>query len=363
MRSPESMTTTRPLVSVGLMTYNQRRWIDRCIEGIRRQDTSFKLEVVIGDDGSDDGTTDICRRFADDHPAALTVRHIVRDRNAPDRAKYSKEYMHNLTTTQSECSGKYVAILEGDDFWRDPQKLQTQVDFLEAHPEYSMCIHNAAVARADRVMEELWVCPERFPEYAQDTDYTVLDWPRVLVPTCSFVLRREVMTKMLGTPLRFGNCLDIPVLHVAQTLGKIRFMHKAMACYRVHVHGQWNGAGAVDRYTQMLELTSNLLQYTAEASDDVRRWLQVLFDYNYARVAALSASAEEFNNLLAHMGLKDGREKFHSNIWLAQSAADLILDERERNERLLSSKSYKLGSRVVNAARKMLSLLPGAHRS
>ena len=56
-------------------------------------------------------------------------------------------------------------------------------------------------------------------------------------------------------------------------------------------------------------------------------------------------------------------EKFHSNIWLVQSAADLILDEKERNERLLSSKSYKPGSRVVNATRKMLSLLTGAHRA
>lgn len=118
-----------PLVSIRTSTYNQEKYIRQCIEGILMQKTDFPFEYIIGEDCSTDGTRDIVYEYARQYPNLIRV--VTDDVNVGMRA--------NGLRCIERCRGKYMAICEGDDWWTDPYKLQKQVDFLEAHPEYLMC--------------------------------------------------------------------------------------------------------------------------------------------------------------------------------------------------------------------------------
>ena len=118
-----------------MIAYNQEDFISEAIESILSQKTDFPVEIVIGDDNSKDRTGEICESFAARFPEKIRYRR--RDPNLG--------MMPNFIKTLGECGGKYVAVCEGDDFWTDETKLQRQVDFMEAHPDASLCCHNHSI--------------------------------------------------------------------------------------------------------------------------------------------------------------------------------------------------------------------------
>lgn len=119
------------LVTVICPTYNHERYIRECLEGIVMQQTTFRFEAVVHDDASTDGTPAIIREYAEKYPDI--IKPVFQPSNLYSRWDGSLERSLN-----SCMKGKYVASCEGDDYWIDPLKLQKQVDFLEAHPDYSM---------------------------------------------------------------------------------------------------------------------------------------------------------------------------------------------------------------------------------
>jgi|GEM_PF-2387292 len=132
--SPIPDPETRPLVSVRIITYNQKEYIAKALDSVLSQEAAFSFEICIGEDGSDDGTAEICEEYAAKYPEIIRLFH--RDRQDPGRNKYRLPRMHNFVETLRACRGKYIALLDGDDYWTDPLKLQKQVDFLEMNPEF-----------------------------------------------------------------------------------------------------------------------------------------------------------------------------------------------------------------------------------
>lgn len=128
-----------PLLSVILITYNHISYIEKSILGILSQRTTFPFEIIIGDDDSSDGTREICKQFARQHPDKIRLVQHHRANNIKIMGKPCGIYQiaYNLLAAR----GKYLAICSGDDYWTDPMKLQKQVDFLEKNPEYSLCFH------------------------------------------------------------------------------------------------------------------------------------------------------------------------------------------------------------------------------
>lgn len=121
-----------PLVSVHMITYNHRPYIERSINGVLEQKTDFPIELVIGEDCSTDGTREVVQQYAERHPDV--IRTVMRDANVGVKA--------NSRSVYAATRGKYIAYCEGDDYWHDPDKLQIQVDFLEANPDYVMVYTN-----------------------------------------------------------------------------------------------------------------------------------------------------------------------------------------------------------------------------
>lgn len=121
------------LVSVAVITYNMEKYLPTLLESILKQKVNFKYEIIIDDDCSPDDSRKIIKKYAEQYPDI--VKPIYRDTNVGG----SK----NMYGVLKKCEGKYIAILEGDDFWEAEDKLQYQVDFLEKHEEYiGMCCNS-----------------------------------------------------------------------------------------------------------------------------------------------------------------------------------------------------------------------------
>ncbi len=124
-----------PLLSVIVITYNQENYIEQCIQSILDQKTNFPFEIILGDDASSDNTRNICHALQKKNPEKIRLflhhsENKIKDKLGNPTGKF------NLMYSISKCEGKYIAICEGDDYWKDPLKLQKQVDFLENNFEY-----------------------------------------------------------------------------------------------------------------------------------------------------------------------------------------------------------------------------------
>lgn len=127
---------TRPLmVSIRCTVYNHERYLRDCLNGFVMQKTNFRFEAIVHDDASTDGSAAIIREYAEKYPEI--IKPIYETEN-----QYSKHDDSLRRIMNEHTHGKYIAFCEGDDYWTDPLKLQKQVDFLEANPDYGACYTN-----------------------------------------------------------------------------------------------------------------------------------------------------------------------------------------------------------------------------
>jgi len=123
------------LVSIVCLAYNQELYIREALDGMLMQKTGFPFEIIIHDDASTDKTADIIREYARRYPRI--IRTIFQTEN-----QFRSTGKYPIMHAYAAARGRYVAECDGDDFWTDPLKLQKQVDFLEANPDYVMCHHD-----------------------------------------------------------------------------------------------------------------------------------------------------------------------------------------------------------------------------
>lgn len=205
-----------PLVSVRTSTYNHGPYIRQCIEGVLMQKTNFQFEYIIGEDFSTDETREIVFEYAKKYPDKIRV--VTADYNVGSKA--------NGRRCIRKCRGKYMAICEGDDYWTDPYKLQKQVDFLEANPEYGL-----VWGRAQIYNENLGV-------FTGETGSGLLSFDELIVkntiPTLTVLIRNECREGyyeyVLGNNWKMG---DYPLWLYIASKSKIHFMDETFAVYRV----------------------------------------------------------------------------------------------------------------------------------
>ena len=125
-----------PLLTIRCLVYNHEPYLRQCLDGFVMQQTNFPFEAIVHDDASTDGSAAIIREYAEKYPDI--IKPIYETEN-----QYSKHdgSLRRIMDAAMHPNSKYVASCEGDDYWTDPHKLQLQVDFLEAHPDYYMTCH------------------------------------------------------------------------------------------------------------------------------------------------------------------------------------------------------------------------------
>ncbi len=126
-------------VNVVVVTYNQAEFIGKCLDSVLNQETSYDYQVVLVDDGSSDGTLEICHNYAKLNPAKIKL--ISHGINRGLSAAYSTAFMN--------CDGDFISICEGDDWWISTTKVQRQADFLVENAQYQ-AVHTATVLGSDR---------------------------------------------------------------------------------------------------------------------------------------------------------------------------------------------------------------------
>lgn len=227
-----------PRLSVVCLAYNAAPYIRQALDGFLMQKTRFPFEVLIHDDASTDGTADIIREYAERFPDI--VRPVFQREN-----QFSKGVAASSAFLWPLIRGKYVAMCEGDDYWTDPLKLQKQVDWLDAHPDSSVCFHPVVVHFEDGSHKDsAYPMPKDCPD-----GFTFEGLLRHnFIQTNSVVFRWKLKGREDEVPTDitprdwFTN-----LLHAEK--GPIGFIPEAMGVYRRHQGGVWwNSPDAPDAF-------------------------------------------------------------------------------------------------------------------
>lgn len=216
-------------VSVCMITYNHAEFIAQAIDSVLAQKTTFSMELVIGEDSSKDQTADIVRKYQGKADIRFRARF-----NSPNLGMN-----RNFAATLSECSGEYIALLEGDDYWTDELKLQRQVDFLDTHREFSICYHPVHVLRNGRLERD--DLTRDVPEVTSIRELAEGNF----MHTCSVLFRRGLYGDL---PQSFYSAtVGDYFLHMLNARrGPIKRLPQKMAVYRIHQGGVWSSQENVD---------------------------------------------------------------------------------------------------------------------
>lgn len=170
-------TSDSPVVSIAMLAYKHSMFIEEAIESVLKQKVNFPIQLVIAEDYSPDNTRDIVLAYQKKYPGSIKL--LLQDKNVGAKQN-NADLLVNL-------DGKYVAALEGDDFWIDENKLQKQVDFLDQNADCSMVFHNAVIRDEHSKQERLF---NTIPTgYYNGNDF-LKNW---IVPTASVIVRKEVI--------------------------------------------------------------------------------------------------------------------------------------------------------------------------
>jgi len=225
-------------VSVCIVTYNHEKFIAKALDGVLMQRTGFDFEIVVGEDCSTDNTRAILMEYQNRHPAMFRL--LLNEKNLGAHK--------NIEAAMRACRGEYVAVLDGDDYWTSPDKLQKQVDFLDRHPECPACFHDALIIHADGSREPTAYRP-RQKAFCTVEDLLLDNF----IPTSSEMFRRclfDSLPDWIGK-LKMG---DWPA-HILEALhGPIGYIDETMGVYRVHHGGVWSTKQWQDHALAIIEL-------------------------------------------------------------------------------------------------------------
>jgi glycosyltransferase involved in cell wall biosynthesis len=213
------------ILSICLITYNQANYIKQSIESILIQKTSFDWKLIIADDFSTDGTREILLEYKERFPES--IRLILQKENVGP----ARNFIDLITKPES----KYIAYLEGDDYWTSPFKLQKQVDFLESNTGVFGCFHDVVVVdENNNLIKNNYYQPTK--EIFNQVDSLTYGSAYC---TGSLMFRSSVLKNI---PKWFLNSpSDYAVDLLITEFGLIAHINENLGAYRIHKDGTWQG--------------------------------------------------------------------------------------------------------------------------
>lgn len=278
---------TNVKVSIDCITYNHEPYIADAIESFLMQKTDFEFEILIHDDASTDATAEIIRSYEKKHPEL--IKPIYQTEN-----QYSKGATLGRFN-EERAKGKYLAVCEGDDYWTDPYKLQKQIDYMEAHPECSMCVH--AADRVSAVSKKAISSVRPANENRKLTVEEIIEGGGGFIATNSIVFVKDKISDYpafyLNSPIG-----DYPLVIHAALQGIVYYMDDNMSAYRVGVSGSWT-----QKEFSQIDKKIKHMKAMGEMLDGVNRFT----GFAYNQVIQKTKKKEEFYLLLESGRIKEAK--------------------------------------------------------
>ncbi len=289
-------------VAIFMVTYNHEKFISEAIKNIVTQKTNFQYKLFIGDDCSTDKTLEICKRYQNKHVDKIDIVSYPSNIGATQNALNVYERCFN-------SGAKYVAMCEGDDYWCDENKLQKQIDFLEANTEYTICFHRVYEKTND--IKEV----SNLNLSTNEETYSILDLAeKNFIHTPSVVFVNNLFKKFPHWYTQI-TAADY-VLHMLNGRhGKIKYLPDIMAVYRQHQESFWSSLELIKRLRNWIEVLVRLIQEFNEEKN-VKKLLEQQLSKIYFQYMNECNRQKAFNNLLETNELLFTQTSFFSKWWL-----------------------------------------------
>ncbi len=281
------MDKQQVLVSVYCLAYNHEMYIRDALEGFVKQKTTFRYEVIVHDDASEDKTPNIIKEYAEKYPDIFNI--ILQKEN-----KYSQGIGIGKNYIYPQIRGKYVAVCEGDDFWCDENKLQKQVDFLEKNLNYSACTHATLYVNCKTNKKYINHKEKRDCECNIED---ILKWKNKAFHTSSVMFRSEYF--FYPEQFSINKVGDYPRAIFLALKGKIYFYKDVMSVYRMYTNESWSSIyenGIPDKIEelnmQVIRMLENVDLYTN------KRYYQIIEQTKKQRMYEIKLAQREFSILV-----------------------------------------------------------------
>ncbi|QBG45944.1 glycosyltransferase [Verrucomicrobia bacterium S94] len=306
--------TDKPEVSVSVITYNNGPYIRECLDSILAQETDFPYEICLGEDGSTDGTREICIQYAKEYPGK--IRLFLRTQQDAGRERFRSQGVYNYIETTRECSGKYVAFCDGDDAWICKHKLQKQVDLMKADPGISL-VHSDFDKSNEVTGKQIHGFNAKRgikPCVEQEEDRIIIDLLlcRYAIAASSVMARTSDVLDIFNTNEELF--LSYP-MGDTQTWcellrrGRFHYMDDALALYRITRESTSNSLSALRKF-EFVNKTADLGLKLIGRYNLPNRELIAYKVKNSNRYAMLSGNIHELEKLYAaHQSAFEGIEK------------------------------------------------------
>ena len=215
---------SKNVVSIWMVTYNHEPFIAKAIDSVLMQETNFDFHIFLGEDCSTDNTATVCKDYANKYPDKITL--------------YS--HKDNVGATRNgqviykacfESGAKYIAMLEGDDYWTDPNKLQKQVDFLEMNEDF-VCVGGKVSIKDTRNESNKLQYGQQYFEYSGSQEVPkedVLDKVKLPFHTSTYLFKRDALDlKLLELLFKHSISGDIPILNILNSKGKLFYINEEL---------------------------------------------------------------------------------------------------------------------------------------
>ena len=255
------MFEVKPLVAIHCLVYNHAPYLRDCLEGFVMQQTNFPFVAVVHDDASTDNSAAIIREYEQKYPHIFKpIYEIESIYKKGGFGAIDNVMLHAINATNA----KYVAMCEGDDYWTDPLKLQKQVDFMEANPEYVLCCHrykiynqNDGTWDKDYVHQLFEISPNGF-SFSNQENFKV--W---ITKTLTLLIRQDALRKM-PSKKGFKYWRDVHMNYYLLKQGKGFCMPLEGSVYRRHQGGIFSALQQTQQRRIGMKIWYELLKYNQD---------------------------------------------------------------------------------------------------
>lgn len=237
-----NQVSSAPQVSICVQTYQHEPYIVQCIESILGQIVDFSIEILIAEDCSADSTRELCIELANKYPESIRLFLHNRANNMVIAGRPTGRFplIHNLLSAR----GKYIALLDGDDYWINVNKLKSQKEWMDNHPACTVCFHNSLRGRNESEAQLFSFEENRLISLLEGYYFAIGH-------TSSMFFRRSA-----GIPvevLKVSAMGDWPLKLHLLSLGNGYYMKDLWSFYRVHDGSIYTATSAESQLFQSLE--------------------------------------------------------------------------------------------------------------